>query len=76
MGKITLQTIADRVGVSRMTVSNAFGLLMSLNMLVELPGGFDYTGDQFDHWGGSAGFDHTEVPHLAGPTSTAIAHKR
>ena len=24
MGKVTLQTIADRVGVSRMTVSNAF----------------------------------------------------
>lgn len=23
---------------------NAFGLLMSLNMLIELPGGFDYTG--------------------------------
>ena len=24
MGRVTLQTIADRVGVSRMTVSNAF----------------------------------------------------
>ena len=29
---------------------NAFGLLMSLNMLIELPGGFDYTGAQFDGW--------------------------
>ena len=76
MGKVTLQTIADRVGVSRMAVSNAFGLLMSLNMLVELPGGFDYTRDQFDHWACSAGFDHTGIRHLAGPTSSAIAHKR
>ena len=29
---------------------NAFGLLMSLNMLIETPGGFDYTGA--DCWAG------------------------
>ncbi len=55
--------------------TNAFGLLMSLNMLIELPGGFDYTGAQFDSWARKAGFARTEVLHLAGPTSAAIAHK-
>jgi precorrin-6B methylase 2 len=54
---------------------NAFGLLMSLNMLIELPGGFDYTGAQFDTWARAAGFARTEVRHLAGPTSAAIAYK-
>jgi len=54
---------------------NAFGLLMSLNMLVELPGGFDYTGSQFDRWARQAGFARTEVRPLAGPTSAAIAYK-
>jgi SAM-dependent methyltransferase len=54
---------------------NTFGLLMSLNMLIELPGGFDYTGAQFDTWCRDAGFEHTEVVHLVGPTSAAIAHR-
>jgi predicted O-methyltransferase YrrM len=55
--------------------TNSFGLLMSLNMLIELPGGFDYTGAQFDQWARTAGFQRTEVRHLAGPTSAAIAYK-
>jgi hypothetical protein len=55
--------------------TNSFGLLMSLNMLIELPGGFDYTGAQFDAWARKAGFARTEVRHLAGPTSAAIAYK-
>lgn len=54
---------------------NAFGLLMSLNMLIELHGGFDYTGAQFDGWARKAGFARTEVRPLAGPTSAAIAYK-
>ncbi len=54
---------------------NASGLLMSLNMLIELPGGFDYTGAQFDAWAKGAGFARTEVVPLAGPTSAAIAYK-
>ncbi len=54
---------------------NVFGLLMSLNMLIELPGGFDYTGAQFDAWCREAGFTHTKVVPLAGPTSAAIAYK-
>lgn len=54
---------------------NAFGLLMSLNMMIETPGGFDYTGAQFDTWCKSAGFTHTEIVSLAGPSSAAIAYK-
>ncbi|MDQ1483973.1 MAG: hypothetical protein QOF35_2049 [Actinomycetota bacterium] len=53
---------------------NTFGLLMSLNMLIELPGGFDYTGAQFDRWCKEAGFDRTEIIPLAGPTSAAVAY--
>jgi precorrin-6B methylase 2 len=55
--------------------NNAFGLLMSLNMLIELPDGFDYTGIQFDRWARTAGFAKTEIRHLAGPTSAAMAYK-
>jgi predicted O-methyltransferase YrrM len=55
--------------------TNTFGLLMSLNMLIELPGGFDYTGAQFNTWCKSAGFARTEIMALAGPTSAAIAYK-
>lgn len=55
--------------------TNSFGLLMSLNMLIELPGGFDYTGAQFDTWARKAGFARTEVRQLAGPSSAAIAYK-
>jgi hypothetical protein len=54
---------------------NAFGLLMSLNMLIELEGGFDYTGAQFDTWCTRAGFVRTNVVPLAGPGSAAIAYK-
>jgi hypothetical protein len=53
---------------------NTFGLLMSLNMLIELPGGYDYTGAQFDGWCKEAGFQRTEIVPLAGPSSAAIAY--
>jgi hypothetical protein len=55
--------------------TNAMGLMMSLNMLIETPGGFDYTGAQFDDWCTEAGFERTEVVPLAGPASAAIAYK-
>ena len=48
---------------------NAFGLLMSLNMLIELPGGFDYTGADCRGWLREAGFRETRVEHLIGPDS-------
>lgn len=54
---------------------NAFGLLMSLNMLIEVGDGFDYTGADFREWCGEAGFSRFEVIPLAGPTSAAVAYK-
>jgi len=54
---------------------NAFGLLMSLNMLIETGDGFDYTGADFRGWCGEAGFKRFEIIGLAGPTSAAIAYK-
>jgi hypothetical protein len=54
---------------------NAFGLLMSLNMLIETPGGFDYTGKDCSEWMRAAGFRETRVEHLAGPDSMVIGIK-
>ncbi len=54
---------------------NAAGLLMSLNMLIETPEGYDYTFAQFDGWCRSAGFTSTEILPLAGSASAAIAWK-
>ncbi|HEV2273439.1 MAG TPA: methyltransferase [Acidobacteriaceae bacterium] len=55
---------------------NSFGLLMSLNMLVETPGGFDYTGADCIGWMQEAGFQETRVEHLIGPDSMVIGIKR
>jgi hypothetical protein len=54
---------------------NAFGLLMSLNMLIETDGGFDYTGADCAGWMGEAGFRETRVEHLVGPDSMVIGIK-
>jgi hypothetical protein len=54
---------------------NAFGLLMSLNMLIETAGGFDYTGAECQGWMTEAGFSHTRVEHLVGPDSMVIGIK-
>jgi ubiquinone/menaquinone biosynthesis C-methylase UbiE len=54
---------------------NSFGLLMSLNMLVETPGGFDYTGRDCMVWVKEAGFREARVEHLVGPESMVIAIK-
>lgn len=54
---------------------NAFGLLMSLNMLIEFGDAFDYTAADFRNWCGEAGFKRFDVITLAGPTSAAIAYK-
>jgi hypothetical protein len=54
---------------------NAFGLLMSLNMLIETPGGFDYTGADCQSWMREAGFRETRVEHLVGPDSMVIGIK-
>lgn len=55
--------------------SNAFGLLMSLNMLIETPGGFDYSGADCIGWMREAGFKQTRVEHLSGPDSMVIGVK-
>lgn len=54
---------------------NAFGLLMSLNMLVETPGGFDYSGADCIGWMREAGFNDCRVEHLVGPDSMVIGIK-
>jgi hypothetical protein len=54
---------------------NAFGLLMSLNMLIEFGDAFDYTAANFRDWCAEAGFSRFEVIPLAGPTSAAVAYK-
>ena len=54
---------------------NAFGLMMSLNMLVELGVAFDYTGADFTRWCKEVGFKRTEVIPLAGNSSAAVAYK-
>ena len=54
---------------------NAFGLLMSLNMLIETPGGFDFTGADGMRWMKEAGFRETYVEHLVGPDSMVVGLK-
>lgn len=54
---------------------NAFGLMMSLNMLIETPGGFDYTGADCQGWMRDAGFKEARVEHLAGPDSMVVGIK-
>jgi precorrin-6B methylase 2 len=55
--------------------SNAFGLLMSLNMLIETPGGFDYTGADCQAWMRETGFRESYVEHLVGPDSMVVGIK-
>lgn len=55
--------------------ANAFGLMMSLNMLIETPGGFDYTGADCMGWMREAGFSSTRVEQLVGPDSMVIGIK-
>lgn len=55
--------------------TNAVGLMMSLNMLIETDGGFDYTGADGQSWLREAGFKDTRVEHLAGPDSMVIGIK-
>ena len=54
---------------------NAFGLMMSLNMLIEFGDAFDFTGADFRKWRTAAGFRSTEVIHLPGSASAAVAYK-
>ena len=55
--------------------ANTFGLLMSLNMLIETRGGFDYTGADCQEWMREVGFSTTRVVQLVGPDSMVIGLK-
>jgi hypothetical protein len=54
---------------------NVFGMMMSLNMLIETGTGFDYTFTDFNRWAKTVGFKSTFLLPLAGPSSAAIAYK-
>jgi hypothetical protein len=54
---------------------NVFGMMMSLNMLIETGTGFDYTFDDFTGWAKKTGFKTTSLMPLTGPSSAAIAFK-
>ena len=54
---------------------NAFGLLMSLNMLIETKGGFDYSGADCTAWLKEAGFRDARVEALGGPDAMVVGIK-
>ena len=54
---------------------NAFGMMMSLNMLIEFGEAFDFSGADFIGWCREAGFTKFEVIPLAGPASAGVAYK-
>jgi hypothetical protein len=54
---------------------NAFGLMMSLNMLIEFGEAFDFTAADFSGWCRAVGFRKTEVIPLGGPASAGVAYK-
>jgi hypothetical protein len=54
---------------------NAFGLMMSLNMLIEFGDAFDFTGADFADWCREVGFREVEFLPLTGPASAGIAYK-
>ena len=55
--------------------TNAMGLLMSLNMLIETHGGFDFTGKDCATWMKATGFRRTKVTRLAGPDGMVVGYK-
>ena len=55
--------------------SNTFGLLMSLNMLIESPAGFDYTATDCRSWLADTGFRDSYAEPLAGPDSMVVGIK-
>jgi hypothetical protein len=54
---------------------NAFGLLMSLNMLIETHGGFDFTGADCMAWMRKARFKRAMVKKLVGPDAMVVGIK-
>jgi len=54
---------------------NVAGMLMSLNMLIETPGGFDYTPADCRTWMKATAFRNTSVVPLTATESMVIATK-
>jgi hypothetical protein len=54
---------------------NAFGLMMSLNMLFEFGDAFDYAGSDFAGWCREVEFRYFKIIPLTGPSSAAVAYK-
>ncbi len=54
---------------------NGFGLLMSLNMLIEFGDAFDFTGADFLAWCSEAGFRRCTILPLGGPAAAGVAYK-
>jgi len=54
---------------------NVFGLLMSLNMLIEFGDAFDFSAADFRKWCSEAGFKRFETIHLNGAHSAVVAYK-
>jgi hypothetical protein len=54
---------------------NVYGLTMSLNMLIETPGGFDYTGADCRGWMAEIGFGDSYVEPLTGGESMVVGIK-
>ena len=54
---------------------NTFGLLMSLNMLIETREGFDYTASDCMGWMREVGFSKTRLEPLAGAESMVVGIK-
>jgi hypothetical protein len=55
--------------------ANTFGLLMSVNMLIETPAGFDYTAADCRSWLADTGFRDSYAEPLAGPDSMVVGIK-
>lgn len=69
----TLVIIENVIDNERNT--NTFGLMMSLNMLIETEEGFDYSFSDIESWAKEAGFKSVSSMPLTGPTSAVIAVK-
>lgn len=54
---------------------NAFGLMMSLNMMIETEGGYDFSARDFKEWSSGAGFSSFSIMPLIGPSSAVVAMK-
>jgi hypothetical protein len=67
------------MGVRRLTPDKILrlgvGSLMSLNMLIETHGGFDFTGADCRKWMKQVGFRRTCVERLAGPDGMVVGFK-